>query len=124
MIQFLPVQGPILAVRIGGKVKGEALEPALDRLDALISEHDKVHIFVEVETITDLEISSLGSYAARALRLLGKLDRFGRVGIVAGPNWVRWGAKIESALLPGISYRVFGREEREEALEWVVGSGD
>ena len=122
MIRFLPADGPVLAVRIGGKVTGESLEPILDRLDALLGEQDSVHVFIEVEAISDIEISSLGNYAARMLRMLTKLNRIGRIGIVAGPNWVRWGDKLESAVLPGITYRVFGREERGAALDWVVGT--
>jgi len=57
----------------------------------------------------------------RALPLLGKLNRFGRVAVVADQAWVRAGSRLESALLPNISYRVCLPEERDEALAWVRG---
>jgi hypothetical protein len=51
--------------------------------------------------------------------LFGKLSRFGRVAVVAHQAWVRWGTRLESALLPFISYRTFEPEERDAALAWV-----
>jgi hypothetical protein len=34
---------------------------------------------------------------------------------------VRAGTRVESALLPFVSYRVFRPEQRDEALAWVAG---
>jgi hypothetical protein len=53
--------------------------------------------------------------------MLGQLDRFGRVAIVSDLRWVRWAAKLESALLPRISYETFEAAERARALAWVEG---
>ena len=55
-------------------------------------------------------------------RLLGKLRQFGRVAVVADQAWVRIATRIESALLPFVSYRTFEPEQRAEALAWVRGS--
>ena len=59
---------------------------------------------------------------ARALPLFGKLKSFRRVAVVADQAWIRAGTRIESALLPFISYRVFEPAQRDEALEWVVAA--
>lgn len=58
----------------------------------------------------------------RAMPLFGKLDRFGRVAVVADQAWIRAGTRLESALLPSIRYRVTMPDERDEALAWVIGS--
>ena len=60
---------------------------------------------------------------SRALPLLGKLDKFGRVAVVADQGWVRAGSRLESAMLPNIKYRVYEPDERAEALAWVTGVG-
>jgi len=44
------------------------------------------------------------------------------VAVVADQAWIRAGTRIESALLPHISYRTYMPDERSEALAWVVGS--
>src|SRR3546814_8073513 len=59
------------------------------------------------------------AYTARAMPLFGKLNRFGRVAIVADQAWIRLASRLESAILPFISYRVFEPDQRAEALAWV-----
>ena len=91
----------------------------MNRLDEVMAKHDKVHVFVETHSINGIEVSGLPSYMARAMPLFGKLARFGRVAVVADQAWVRFGTRLESALLPNISYRTYVPEERDEALAWV-----
>ena len=92
------------------------------RLDGAMARHDKVHVFVETRSIDGIEIAGLASYVARALPLFGKLGRFGRVAVVADQGWIRAATKVESAMLPHVSYRVFEPGERDEAFAWVTGA--
>jgi hypothetical protein len=93
----------------------------MDRLDSAMASHEKVHVFVETRQIDGIELKSLPTYTARALPLFGKLARFGRVAVVADQSWIRFGSRLESAVLPFISYRVFEPGQRGEALAWVKG---
>ena len=122
MLELLDTPGDVLAVKIAHKITGEDLDAVMDRLDAAMDRHDKVHVFVETQRIDGIELSGLPSYMSRAWPLFGKLDRFGRVAVVADQAWIRAGTRIESALLPHISYRTYMPDERSEALAWVVGS--
>ena len=122
MLELLDTPGDVLAVKIAHKITGEDLDAVMDRLDAAMDRHDKVHVFVETQQIDGIELSGLPSYMSRALPLFGKLNRFGRVAVVADQAWIRAGTRIESALLPHISYRTYMPDERGEALAWVVGS--
>jgi hypothetical protein len=40
---------------------------------------------------------------------------------LADQPWMRIATRLESALLPNISYRVCGPEERDEAFAWATG---
>lgn len=111
----------VLALRVSGKITGGDLDAIMDRLDAVMEAHDKVHVFVETQGIDGIELSSLPSYMQRAMPLFGKLGRFGRVAVVADQAWIRAGTRLESALLPSIRYRVYMPDERDEALAWVIG---
>ena len=122
MLELLDTPGDVLAVKIAHKITGEDLDAVMDRLDAAMDRHDKVHVFVETQQIDGIELSGLPSYMSRAWPLFGKLDRFGRVAVVADQAWIRAGTRIESALLPHISYRTYMPDERGEALAWVVGA--
>jgi len=122
MLELLDTPDDVLAVKIAHKITGEDLDAVMDRLDAAMDRHDKVHVFVETQQIDGIELSGLPSYMSRAWPLFGKLNRFGRVAVVADQAWIRAGTRIESALLPHISYRTYMPDERGEALAWVVGA--
>jgi len=121
MIEFIDTADDVVALKIGRRITSEDLDAAMDRLDRAFSIADKVHVFLETSQIDSIELSGLPSYSARALPLLGKLNRFGRVAVVADQAWVRFGTRLESMVLPFITYRVFEPERRQEALDWVQG---
>jgi len=123
MLEQLDSVDNVLAIRISRKITGADLDAIMDRLDALMASRDQVHLFVETQGIDGIELSSLPGYIARALPLFSKLDRFGRVAVVADQAWIRAGTRLESAMLPNIKYRVYEPEERAEALAWVTGVG-
>lgn len=122
MLKMIDSADDVIALEIADKISGGELETVMDRLDAAMARHDKVHIFVETRSIDGIEIAGLGAYMTRALPLLGKLDRFGRVAVVADQGWIRAATRIESAVLPHIRYRVFEPDARDEALAWVRGA--
>ena len=123
MLEELDSVADVLAIRISHKITGADLDAIMDRLDALMETHAKVHVFVETHAIDGIELTSLPRYMSRALPLLGRLDKFGRVAVVADQGWVRAGSRLESAMLPNIKYRVYEPDERAEALAWVTGVG-
>lgn len=121
MIDLMDTADDVIAVKVAHKITGADLDGIMTRLDEAMRRHDKVHVFVETSAIEDIEISALPGYMARAMPLFGKLSRFGRVAVVADQAWIRMATRIESAVLPFISYRVFEPPQREEALAWVAG---
>ncbi len=123
MLEELDSVDDVLAIRVSHKITGADLDKIMDRLDALMTRHEKVNVFVETHSIDGLELTSLPGYMARAMPLLGKLSKFGRVAVVADQAWIRAGTRLESALLPNIKYRVYEPDERAEALAWVSGVG-
>lgn len=122
MLKMIDGADDVIALEIADKISGGELDTVMDRLDAAMARHNKVHIFVETRSIDGIEIAGLGAYMTRALPLLGKLDRFGRVAVVADQGWIRAATRIESAVLPHISYRVFEPDARDEAFAWVRGA--
>jgi hypothetical protein len=121
MLEFIDSGDDVIALKVSDKITGSDLDAILDRLDDVMAKHDKTHVFVEAYGLDGLELSGLPSYFSRAMPLFGKLNRFGRVAVVADQAWVRVGTRIESAMLPFISYRVFAPDQRDSALAWVEG---
>jgi len=123
MLDLLYSRPGVVAFRLSHKITGPDLKAILDRLDDEMAYHAKTHVLLETRAIDGIEISGLKSYVSRAMPLFGKLDRFGRVAVVADQAWVRLATRIESAILPSISYRAFTPDERDEAIAWVDGEG-
>lgn len=124
MLEFIKSPEDVIALKISGAIKGQELDSIMDRLDAIMAAHEKLHVFVETQGISSLELASLPHYFGRAMPLFGKLNRFGRVAVVADQAWIRVGTRIESAILPFIDYRVYEPDERNEALDWVFTGSD
>ena len=122
MYEMIETPNDVLAVRIAGKITGEGLKDIMDRLEAMMAANSKVHVYAETSSIDGIEIAGLAAHIARATPLLGKLGHFGRVAVVADQAWIRILTRIESAILPHISYRVFEPGQRDEALAWVKGT--
>ena len=122
MLEFIDSAEDVIAVKVAERITGADLTAIMDRLEQSMASHDKVHVYVETQSIDGIEVSGLGSHMARSTPLLGKLRQFGRVAVVADQAWVRIATRIESALLPFVSYRTFEPEQRAQALAWVRGS--
>ncbi|OAN64950.1 STAS/SEC14 domain-containing protein [Sphingomonas sp. TDK1] len=122
MFEFIDSADDVIALSISGKITTAELDAIMDRLEPALAKNEKTHVFVETRTIDGIEVSGLPSYLARAVPILTRLPRFGRVAIVADQTWVRIAARVESLLLPFISYRTFTPDQRDEALAWVRGT--
>ena len=124
MLTFLDSPEDTLAVVVADRVTSADLDAMMDRLEDRLARFDTVHVFAETRALDALELAGLGDHIARALPLFRQLRRFGRVAVVADQAWVRGLSRTESALLPGIGYRVFEPSRRDEALAWVLGARD
>ncbi len=121
MLELIDTAEDVIALRIEGTISGADLDVVMNRLEDAMLRYDRVHVFVETSAIEAIEIAALPNYIARATPLFAKLGHFGRVAVVADQAWIRIATRIESAVLPFISYRVFAPEQRDVALVWVTG---
>lgn len=121
MMQFLDSPPDVFAVRCGGHIEQAEMAECLARLRSALDANARTHIYAEVIELAGVSAESLVAGFKWAPEWLRKLDRFGRVAIVADQTWVRWAAKAESALLPHISYETFEMDARERAFAWVKG---
>lgn len=121
MLEYLPSNDDVIALRCGGKLQKGELEGFMDRLEASLAKRDHTHLYAEVVDFSGMETDGLGDLMKRSALYFQNLDRIGRVGIVADQSWIRWATKLESALLPHVSYETFESSERDVAFAWVQG---
>ncbi|WP_129792498.1 STAS/SEC14 domain-containing protein [Sphingosinicella sp. CPCC 101087] len=121
MLEYLPSTPAVIAVRCGGSLTRPEIEGFMDRLEAALAQHERTHFFVEIVDFGGLEMEGLGDLMKRSATWFRNLDRVGRVAVVADQGWIRWAAKLESALLPHVAYETFEPAERDRAWAWVQG---
>jgi hypothetical protein len=122
MIERLTSKPGVIALRVRGHVGREDVDKCFELLIENFENRPKTDLYVEVASLSGFDTEALVTDIKRGLGLLYKLDRFGRVAIVSDLAWIRWASRVESALLPGISYRIYKLAERDQALAWVEGS--
>lgn len=121
MLKYLPSRDDALACTISGRLSADELRDVAQKLVDAIARNPKTHLFCEIAGLTGVDVQGWAEQLQPGLSLLGKLERFGRVAIVSDQQWIRWASRLESALLPNISYEIFDLSERDRALAWVEG---
>ena len=119
MIEYIPSSKDVIALKITGRLMRAELDEITTRVETSLSANEKTHIFVEIEDFSGFDLTALPEYLPRAAAMLGRLGRFGRIAVVSDLRWIRWATKLESALLPHISYETFTADERHRALAWA-----
>lgn len=121
MLEFIKSPDDVLAVKLTGKITGKDLEAITDRIEGLFVKPGKVNFYVETHGIDGFEVGALPHHLNRTFPLFSKMDRFGRVAVVADQAWMRVLTRFESAVLPYVSYQVYEPGERKEALDFAFG---
>lgn len=121
MLELLPAPAPhVVAFRVGGTLTGGEVERVFTALDDALAEPGTVNLYVEITGLSGLTLEALVKDTAKSLRLLGRLDRFGRYAVVTDTRWIRTAAGIEDRLIPGLEVRAFPLAESEAARAWVM----
>lgn len=121
MLELIKSPDDVLAVKLTGTITGKDLDAVTDRVEDMFTRPGKIHFYFETRGIDGLEMAALPHHLNRTFPLFSRLDRLGRVAVVADQAWMRVLTRFESALLPHISYRVYEPEERKEALDFAFG---
>lgn len=68
-------------------------------------------------------LSAITLELANIVPLMRWVWRLDRIAVVSDEAWMRAASRIESALLPGVTYVVYDSDEAEAARTWVLGNG-
>ena len=124
MITISELAPNVQQVKISGKVQSADMRQVVDLAETIGKGAEKASLVFEVENVEGLEWSALGeelSHLPAMWRMLTGLDR---IAVIADQSWLRSAARIESALLPGVTYEVFSRDKAEQARAWARGEID
>ena len=121
MMEILETEPGVIAVKFNGRMRGDEIDEVTTLVERSLEEHERTHIYIEIHDNFSFDVGAMAAYAPRGAAMLTKLARFGRIAVVTQERWIRWATRIESAILPGISYETFELAEHVQALAWVEG---
>ena len=114
-----------LHIVVTGHIGGEELGRLLDSVLTTADTSGEVDILVEVTAPFDVEwLTALGAELKRMTQLPRLLAALNRVAVVSTSDWLKAGAKVEGALIPGAAYKTFEPREAAEARAWLLGEKD
>ena len=82
------------------------------------------NLLLDVTAVTDFTFSAVAVEFAHIPSLVKWIYGLDRIAIISDDDWVRTGARLESALLPGVVYEVYDEDEEDAARAWVLGQAD
>lgn len=111
----------VIILSMSGRLEKADVDQAMRRLDKAFESGGKVHLFVEVLGFEGMPREAWWSDLSQGFHYLSRLKQFGRIAIVSDQSWIRIASRIESALLPFVTYEVYTPDQRDHALAWVKG---
>ena len=124
MLTFTPLSPRAVEIVAEGHFSGGDVGPALDRVAQLLDEMPRMDLLVDVRGSPSIALSAIGEELKRLPLLFRMIRQIERVAIVADAQWVRIASRIESAMIPGVHYEVYDREEAAHARAWLLRETD
>jgi len=106
-------------ITISGKIDADMMKAGLDEL---VEKSEGVNSGTMLYTLTDFELPTLQAMAVEMTRLpklFGLLSKYGRIAVVSDAAWIRTGAEIEGAVIPGLTIKSFELSQKAEAEMWL-----
>lgn len=128
MIEFLSIDPGIVACRASGALTPDDTDALMHELELAIADEGevegKIDLYYEIDDDIRMSPSSVLHGLRIALDILARRKRLGRVAVVSDRLLLRTLWRIESMLMPQLSYRQFTHAHRAEALDWVAGRAE
>ncbi|MGB3543902.1 STAS/SEC14 domain-containing protein, partial [Rubrivirga sp.] len=109
----------VFAYRVTDILTDDDVRQATDAFDAVLEDHDTVHLYAEVEGLRGADVRAIWLDLVYGLRYLRTLRHIGRVALVTDAPWIARLARLEARLLPLGEIRTCEPGARADAREWV-----
>ena len=125
MTELLPSPAPhVVAFRVGGVIGKEEITRVFDAIEDALATHETVDLYAEIVDLKGASLQALLKDVVAGLKLLPRLNRFGRYAVVTDAQWLKSVVGFEDKLIPGLDMRTFALDDAEAAEVWVTGAAE
>ncbi|MCK0098995.1 STAS/SEC14 domain-containing protein [Qipengyuania sp. S6317L1] len=82
------------------------------------------NLLIDATALTGFTLSAVTIELAHMPLFVKWLYSLDRIAIISDEEWIRTAARVESMVLPGVTYQVYDDDEKDAALAWVLEEED
>ncbi|AZO63706.1 MAG: STAS/SEC14 domain-containing protein [Mesorhizobium sp.] len=121
VIEVISAPENVAAFRVAGTVTAQDYDKVIPAIEEKLSEHEEIGVLADLTDLEDMTGDALRRDLQYGLSKLGEFHRFQRAAVVSEKQWIKAATEMTGALFPQIEARVFPKDEKAQALEWVAG---
>ena len=82
------------------------------------------HLLIDVTSMAGFSWSAVAEELGHMGAFMKYIYGLDRIAIISDEDWIRTAARLESALLPGVTYEVYDEDEADAARAWIMEEVD
>ena len=109
-----------LDIELSGKLDRASMKAALDELE---QKSKNIENGMMLYDIVDFNIPSAGAIFLEFSRMPGMLKvmkKFNRAAVLTDKSWIKSISEFQNALFPGLKIKAFDRDQRQQAIAWLI----
>jgi len=124
MLTLTPIPPAALEITVEGALVREDVARAIAEIDAMLDTVERLDILADVRGKPDIHPGLILEELKHLPTLFRMMRAIDRIAVIADESWVRTAAKIESKLIPGVTYEVYTRDQADDARAWLLRQTD
>lgn len=124
MISIEPVTDKAHAITIYGALTSEDMAQFVAFVEQQNAAGSGGNVLFDLVSLADFTFAAVVGELANVPALLQWLYRLDRIAVISDEEWIRSAARLESALLPGVTYAVYDEDQADAAQAWVLEKQD
>jgi hypothetical protein len=82
------------------------------------------NVLFDLVSLADFTFAAVLGELSHIPALMQWVYRLDRIAVISDEEWIRSAARLESALLPGVTYAVYDEDQVAAARAWVLGQNE
>lgn len=108
-------------IAVYGEITGDDIMRFVDFARAEVAAGTRKSVMIDVVSFAAISFTAVREELAHLPVLFKWAFSLHRIAIISDEEWIRVAARIESALLPGITYAVYDETQEADARAFVIG---
>jgi hypothetical protein len=120
MIDIESISPKAHKILVYGEISGEDVKKLIAFVKSQNEAQAGGNVLFDLVSMAGYAFGAVAGELVHAPAMMQWITRLGRIAVVSDEGWIRTAARLESALLPGVTYSVYDADEAEAAEAWVL----